>query len=216
MESNTSWLLQSTNYANGENGERHTQFAKMDVKSAMHLRLDRRKSRKLYGGDLTLYVRIMRAYFAPDKACKNTKAAIQECGGQDAKIINYFVEIARFYLNPDMNMIRTLTNLAIKGISLLHTKRNGTVKRFRDALKTIFDAFDACPRNAWGGVIMCGVNDAIVKLPDRISLNHVPHQVAHLMLEMCRQLMEVYSNLNIGKRCYEALEGADVQRLSSM
>jgi len=86
----------SANYANGENGERHTQFAKMDVKSAMLLRLDRRKSRKLYNGDLALCVRIIRAYFASDKACKKTKAAIQECGGQDAKIINVFVEIASF------------------------------------------------------------------------------------------------------------------------
>ena len=124
----------STNYAIGENGERHTQFAKMDVKSAMLLRLDRRKpqSRKLYEGDLALCVRIIRAYFASDKACKKSKAAIQECRGQDAKIINYFVDIARFYLNPDMNMIRTLTNLAVKEISLLHTKRNWTVKLFRD------------------------------------------------------------------------------------
>ena len=114
----------SANYAKGESGERHTQFAKMDVKSDMYLRFDRRKSRKLYDGDLALCVRIIRAYFASDKACEKTKAAIQECGGQDAKIINYFAEIARLYLNPDMNMIRMLTNLAIKEISLLHTKRN--------------------------------------------------------------------------------------------
>ena len=82
----------STNYAKGENGERHTQFAKMDVKSAMPLKLDRRKSRKLYDGDLALCVCTIRAYFASDKACKKTKAAIQDCGGQDAKIIKYFVE----------------------------------------------------------------------------------------------------------------------------
>ena len=199
----------STNYAIGENGERHTQFAKMDVKSAMLLRLDRRKSRKLYEGDLALCVRIIRAYFASDKACKKTKAAIQECRGQDAKIINYFVEIARFYLNPDMNMIRTLTNLAVKEINLLHTKRHWNVKLSLDELKTIFNAFDACPRSTWVGVIMCEVNDDIVKLPNRISANHVPHHVAHLMIEMRRQLMEVHNNFNIGKRGYGVLEGDD-------
>ena len=170
----------------------------MDMKSAMDLRYGRRRSSKLYDGNLALCVHIIRAYFAFDKACKKTKAAPQECGGQNTKIINYFVEIARFYLNPDMNMIRTLTNLAVKEINLLHTKRNCSVKLFRDELKIIFDAFDACPRNAWVGVIMCEVNDAIAKLPSRVSTNHVPHHVAHLMLEMRCQLMEVYSDLNIG------------------
>ena len=83
------------------------------------------------------------------------------------------------------------------------------MKLFRDELKTLFDAFDACPRNAWVGVIMCEVDDAIVKLPNRISTNHVSHHVAHLMLEMRRQLMEVYSDLNIGKRGYGAISGDD-------
>ena len=72
----------STNCANGENGERHTQFAKMDVKSAMLLRLDRTKSRKLYDGDLALCVRIIRAYFASDKACKKLKQRSRSVAGR--------------------------------------------------------------------------------------------------------------------------------------
>ena len=113
-------------------------------------------------------------------------------------------------MNPDMNMIRTLTNLAVKEINLLHTKRNSTVKLFRVELKTILNAFDACPRSTLVGIIVCEVNDAIVKLPNRISANHVPHHVAHLMIEMRRQLMEVYSSLNIEKRGYGGLSRDDI------
>ena len=85
----------SVNYANSENGERHTHCAKMNVQDALKLQFKRRRLGKLYHGDIGLCVRIIRAYFASEKACAKTKAAIQECGGQDTKIIDYFVEIAK-------------------------------------------------------------------------------------------------------------------------
>ena len=84
----------SVNYANSKNGERHNQFAKIDVQDALKLKFKQRRLGKLYNGVLDLCIRIIRAYFASDTSFTKTKAAIQECSGQDTNIINYFVKIA--------------------------------------------------------------------------------------------------------------------------